>query len=172
MFEGLKAIGGVCVSVNKRINKWDFMVAGTGYDGRAAIINKYVSEEDECVLVRELGNSKDKNAIQIRTLTGKTVGYVPREYAIDMAELIDAADFFYTAYFKDVLTQGKAPIPVVIVETYNQHAEIDGINLREVVIEKRGKANQKLQKRKKKASFKDVVIGWSIVVIVSIWFFC
>lgn len=39
MFEALKAIGGVCVSVNKRINKWDFMVAGTGYDGRAAIIN-------------------------------------------------------------------------------------------------------------------------------------
>lgn len=103
------------------IARFDFMVAGTRYEGRGKVIERYVSEGDSVQLVRDYRNSHSKNAIEIHAHRGAQIGFVPEEDARVLAPLLDAGKR-WEATVKKVLTGGRSPLPVVIVSVYSDHA--------------------------------------------------
>jgi DNA-binding response OmpR family regulator len=64
--------------------KFTFGVVGIGYENREENI-KYAKEGDSVILRREPNNPHDKNAIRVLTRSGKELGYVPREFAEQIA---------------------------------------------------------------------------------------
>lgn len=65
----------------------NFMVAGVSYEGRPAIIRRYVQEDDRAFLARDPANRFSRNAIEVRTAQGYCYGYVPEDYAPEVAPL-------------------------------------------------------------------------------------
>jgi len=64
--------------------KFTFGVVGIGYENREENV-KYVKEGDAVILRREPNNPHDNNAIRVLARNGKDLGYVPREFAEQIA---------------------------------------------------------------------------------------
>jgi hypothetical protein len=103
------------------IARFDFMVAGTRYQGRGKIIEKSVSEGDSLILERDPRNRHSKNAIEILTSKGEQIGFVPEDDATEIAPLLDAGNRA-EATVKKLLTAGRSPLPVVVVSVYSDLA--------------------------------------------------
>jgi len=111
---------------NDPIEHWDFMVAGSRYEGRPATISRYAQSGAPAFLVRDRGNKYSRNAVEVRTRSGHQIGFVPEEDAVDIAPLLDAGHP-YLAEIKKILTGGRFPIPVVIAEIYRKDATVHGL---------------------------------------------
>ena len=67
-----------------------FAVKGLSYrDEQAQAAAKLCDKGDRLILKREPDNPADENAVQVYTMTGQMIGYVERQYAETVAELID-----------------------------------------------------------------------------------
>lgn len=108
---------------NDPIEHWDFMVAGSRYEGRPEVISRHAHSGDSAFLVRDRNNKYSRNAIEVRTSDGHQIGFVPEDEAIDISPLLDAGHP-YLAEIKKILTGGRAPIPVVIAEVYRKDATV------------------------------------------------
>lgn len=111
---------------NSPIDQYDFMVAGVRYEGREDVIQAYVAQGDDVLLMRERDNEHSRNAILIRLPNGMSIGYVPEECARDMASLLDRGQK-YRAFVKKILSGGKYLIPVIIANFYRPDANAEGI---------------------------------------------
>jgi hypothetical protein len=56
-----------------------FKVSGVTFDDRQETIKNNVRVRDKVVLIKELNNKFDQFALKIETLSGKQIGYVPKE---------------------------------------------------------------------------------------------
>ncbi|HEX9671303.1 MAG TPA: HIRAN domain-containing protein [Thermoanaerobaculia bacterium] len=108
---------------NRPLGSWNFMVAGVRHEGRPALIQRFVSEDDDAFLARDRGNQFSRNAVEIRTRGGIQVGYVPEDYALEIAPLLDQG-YRHEAFFTKVLTGGRSPIPVVQAYVYRPDATV------------------------------------------------
>ncbi|MGK2913886.1 MAG: HIRAN domain-containing protein [Porticoccaceae bacterium] len=108
---------------NRPVARFDFMVAGTRYEGRSKIIERYVEEGDRVVLSRDHGNSHSENAIQVMTDGGDQIGFVPEDDAVELAPLLDSGHI-YSASIKKLLSGSRSPIPVVVAAVYQLGASI------------------------------------------------
>lgn len=114
--------------LNKPIERWDFMIAGAKYDGHPDVIDRYANESDPAILVRDSANKHDRNAIEVHTTSGHQIGFVPREDAADIAPFLDA-EHPYSARIKKILSGGKYPIPVIVVDIYRKDATVPNVML-------------------------------------------
>ncbi len=108
---------------NSPIERWDFMVAGSKYEGRAAAIERYAQTAAPAYLVRDPSNRYSRNAVEVRTMSGHQIGYVPEDDATDLAPLLDAGHP-YCAQIKKILTGGRYPIPVIVADVYRKEATV------------------------------------------------
>jgi len=67
------------------ISSANFMVAGGPMRAVARVVDSYLKTGETVFLARDPGNKFDPNAIEIRLRQGYVIGYVPREYASEMA---------------------------------------------------------------------------------------
>ncbi len=111
---------------NFPIEHWDFMVAGSRYEGRPAVIDRYARAAAPAYLVRDPNNRYSKNAVEVRTTSGHQIGFVPEEDAADIAPLLDDGHP-YLAQIKKILTGGRYPIPVIIAEVYRKDATVPSL---------------------------------------------
>lgn len=105
------------------IERWDFMVAGAKYEGRPALIKRYAQGASVAYLVRDRANKFSRNAIEVRTMSGHQIGFVPEQDASDLAPLLDGGHP-YIAQIKKILTGGRYPIPVVVADVYRKDARV------------------------------------------------
>ncbi|MBQ1840159.1 MAG: DEAD/DEAH box helicase, partial [Atopobiaceae bacterium] len=63
-------------------------VVGVTFEGRQAVVSA-LAAGDELVVVRDVDNPKDVNAIALRTLSGAQVGFLRRQIARELAPRID-----------------------------------------------------------------------------------
>jgi len=103
------------------LGSWDFMVAGVRHEGRPAVIARYVRSGQRLFVIRDRANRFSRNAVEVRLGNGMQVGFVPEEYAAEMAPLLDEG-CVHTAYVKKILGRGAYPIPVVVAELYHPDA--------------------------------------------------
>lgn len=104
----------------------NFMVAGVHYEGRWEVIRRHVSEGDVVYLARDPENKFSRNAIEVRLKNGMQIGFVPEDFAPDLAPLLDRG-CPHTAYVTKVLTGGRAPIPVVQAYIHHPDADLKGL---------------------------------------------
>ena len=110
---------------NAPLLAFDFMVAGTSYGGRRKIIKQFASDGCLIQLVREYSNEYSRNAILVNALGGN-LGYVPEDWAVEMAPLLDNRHG-YTASVKKILDYGERVIPVIVGEVHREtHQQGDG----------------------------------------------
>lgn len=75
-------------------------IVGTGYEGRDRIIRAYTTPGMPVRLVRDKGNSYDRNAIAVYIDTPKflwfgglkQIGFIDKQRAVKLAERIDAGE--------------------------------------------------------------------------------
>ena len=108
------------------VGTWDFMVAGVRHEGRAAIVARHASAGQRAFVVRDRANRFSRNAVEVRLENGMCVGYVPEEYAGEMAPLLDDG-CPHMAVIKKILTGGSAPIPVIIANLYRADSGVSGL---------------------------------------------
>lgn len=108
-----------------KVSRWDFMVAGVRYEGRAAVIRQFARPDDQVFLIRDRFNEHSRNAVEVCLSNGKRAGYVPEDYAIELAPLLDSG-YQPRAHIKKILwTRQRAPIPVVIAFIHPPDAVLD-----------------------------------------------
>ena len=100
------------------LETWDFMVAGSLYEGRPAVIDRYAMIGEPVYLARDPANQFSANAIEIRLSNGMQIGFVPETDARDMAPDLDSG-CPHRAYLKKILAGRRAPIPVVVASLYH-----------------------------------------------------
>ena len=110
---------------NRPIRSLNFMAAGVMYDGRARIIEQYLEPQQTVFLIRERQNPHDANAVKIHVDNERSIGYVPREDAAELAPLLDA-DHRQIAYCTKILNGRNAPIPVVQATIYSSESTVPG----------------------------------------------
>lgn len=110
---------------NRAIDSWDFMVAGVLYEGRAAVVEAHARENDHAFLARDRANEYSTHAVEVRLANGLQIGYVPEEFAVEIAHYIDRGHKHH-AYIKRILTGRRAPIPVVVATVYDPGTELEG----------------------------------------------
>jgi hypothetical protein len=64
-------------------------IAGVTYENRQSIIAD-MEENEHVLLVREPENSFDDNAVSVKRINGRQIGYLPRELAAKVAPRLDA----------------------------------------------------------------------------------
>lgn len=104
----------------------NFMVAGVHYEGRHEVIRKHVQEGDRVFLARDPKNKFSRNAIEVRTERGFCYGYVPEDFAPEVAPLLDQG-LPHVAYVRKLLCGGRVPIPVVQAYLHNADAEVENL---------------------------------------------
>jgi HIRAN domain-containing protein len=115
------------------LETWDFMVAGSLYEGRPAVIERYARIGDPVYLARDPANRYSANAIEIRLPNGMQIGFVPETDARDMAPELDSG-CPHRAYLKKILAGRRAPIPVVVASLYHpESAQRPGVVLQHQV---------------------------------------
>ena len=102
------------------------MVAGARYEGRDKVIARYARAGDTVYLVRDPANRYSRNAIEVRLANGLQIGFVPEEFAVELAPLLDGGAL-HVAVITKILDRGKTPIPVVDVDLYNRDAQVTGL---------------------------------------------
>lgn len=108
---------------DRPIDRFDFLVAGTGYEGRAENIKRFCNEADRVVLSRDYDNRFSRNAVRINTVDGHEIGFVPEDHAADLATLLDGSHP-YRARIKKLFDGRYNIIPVVIAEIYRRDAQV------------------------------------------------
>ena len=103
----------------------NFMVAGVSYEGRADVIARYASEGDTVFLQRDRENAYDINAIRVLLGSGHEIGFVPREYAADLAPTLDSGCRQH-AYLTKILSGRRVSVPVVQAYLYRADANVMG----------------------------------------------
>jgi hypothetical protein len=103
------------------LETWDFMVAGSLYEGRPAVVERYARIGEPVYLARDPANRFSANAIEIRLSNGMQIGFVPETDARDIAPELDSG-CPHQAYLKKILEGRRAPIPVVVASLY--HPEV------------------------------------------------
>jgi len=103
------------------------MVAGVRHEGRPQIIARHVRPGDVAILRRDSQNSHSPNAIGIFTASGHQVGFMPEDYAEHWAAIMDGGAQV-RATFAKLLTEGRAPIPVVVARFYGPDARLDEVS--------------------------------------------
>jgi HIRAN domain len=117
---------------NRHVGHWDFMVAGVRHEGRPAVISRYARPGVEVRLIRDQENAFSGNAVRIRTGDDQEIGMVPEEDARTLAPYLDRVHP-YSASIKKVLSGGRTPIPVVVVDVYRHDASVPGASRAAVV---------------------------------------
>jgi len=112
--------------LNSPIDKWDFMVAGVRYEGRPDTIYRYAREGDAVYLWREPKNRFDKNAIAVLLKNAMQIGFVPAEWASQMALELDRGQP-HRASIRKLLTAGRSPIPVVVASIYSANSTLENL---------------------------------------------
>ena len=97
------------------------MVAGVRYEGRPQVITRYASPDDAVYLIRDRENRFSKNAVEVRLSNGMQIGFVPEDYATDVAPLLNSG-LPHDAFITKILTGGRSPIPVVQAYVYRADA--------------------------------------------------
>jgi hypothetical protein len=113
---------------NRPVGSWNFMVAGTRYERRPYVIARYASPKDTVYLIRDRQNRFSRNAVEVRLANGMHIGFVPEEFACDVAPLLDQG-LPHEAFITKILTGGRSPIPVVQAYLYRRDASLAGIVL-------------------------------------------
>lgn len=108
------------------LGSFNFMVAGVHYEGRPEVIREHVDEGDPVFLARDLQNKFSRNAVEVRLRNGMQIGFVPEDYAPDVAPLLDQG-CPHVAYITKVLRGGRVPIPVVQAYLHRTDAEVEGL---------------------------------------------
>lgn len=104
-------------SLNKPIVKSNFILAGINYEDRIEIINKYLDIRDFVFLVRDNSNSFSKNAIRIYLKNGMCIGFVPENYASNLAYYMDSG-FSHKATIPRIYIGRYSEIPIIDCEFY------------------------------------------------------
>lgn len=105
---------------------FDFMVAGVHAEGREKVVERYAKAGDPVDVAREPANRFSRHAVQVLLTNGEQIGYVPEEDARELAPLLDAG-MPYTAEIKKILTGGRVPRPVVVLDVYHKDAQVPGL---------------------------------------------
>jgi len=103
----------------------NFMVAGVPYEGRSAIVARYVAEGDPVYLARDPDNEFSRNAVEVRIGNGMQVGFVPEDYAPDVAPLLDAGHPHEASVVK--IIGYRYTIPVVRAYVYRPDADVGSL---------------------------------------------
>jgi len=109
---------------NAPIGSANFMVAGCRYEGRPEVIAQHANPGDPVRLRRDAGNRYSRNAVAVDLESGHQIGFVPEEYATELAPMIDEGAKC-VAYMTKILTGGRSPIPVVQARLYAADATVD-----------------------------------------------
>jgi hypothetical protein len=110
---------------NSPIESYDFMVAGAHIGGRPIYINAYASAGEPVEVALEPTNKYSRNAVQV-ILKDRQIGYVPEEDARELAPLLKAGNP-YMAEIKKILTSGRSPRPVVVLDVFDSDARFPGL---------------------------------------------
>lgn len=103
---------------NEPSDEVNFMIAGTRYEGREAVIKKHIKIGDAVLFKREPFNKFSPNAIGVFTKnTEMMIGYVPEDDAEEMAEWLDRGGK-YKAIVTKILGY-KSIIPVIDASFYD-----------------------------------------------------
>ncbi|MCV3290844.1 MULTISPECIES: HIRAN domain-containing protein [Aeromonas] len=147
---------------------WDIMAAGVSHNGRYKTVESHVYEGEDCLLVREENHPRDKHAVQLHTLNGHMVGYVPKEHAEKLSGYLDDGCHLYNAFFSRILRQGKYPIPCVRINVYLSSAQLDDRILRKHSVIKHAPTGKHRSSRTKgRVSW----ITWIVLAIILWWCF-
>lgn len=111
---------------SRPLGSLNFMVAGVHYEGRSEVIRDHVDEGDHVFLARDPKNKISRNAIEVRLNNGMQIGFVPEDYAPEVAPLLDQG-CPHVAFVTKVLTGGRAPIPVVQAYVHRTDASVEGL---------------------------------------------
>jgi len=117
---------------NKAIEKFDFMVAGTLYEGRLETIRACVRPGMDVQIFREPSNPFSPNACQIHAGRGAMVGFVPEADATELAALLDVG-CKYRALVKKVIDGSKGPLPVVTIDVFPNACTLKEVGEAEVI---------------------------------------
>ncbi len=109
---------------NKPIGRWNFMVAGVRHQGRPAAIEEHAYEGSQAFLVRDTANRHSRNAVAVCLPDDIQIGFVPEDYAVEVAPLLDQG-CQHVAVIKKILTNGRSPIPVVDVRLFRPDATVE-----------------------------------------------
>ena len=104
---------------NRPAYYFNFMVAGTSFEGRGAIIQREARVGVPVRFVREPHNKYSRNAIAIYLPSGSDIGYVPESEAAQIAAFLDAG-FRPRPEITKILdqTRNRINIPIVSGELY------------------------------------------------------
>jgi hypothetical protein len=103
----------------------NFMVAGVSYEGRDAVVRKFVADGDVVYLVRDPNNKYSRNAVEVRIENGMQIGFLPEDYAPEVAPLLDAGHP-HKAEVKKIIGY-RYSIPVVQAHLYPADSDEPGI---------------------------------------------
>ncbi|MDP2373282.1 HIRAN domain-containing protein [Reyranella sp.] len=96
----------------------------------AAVTRRRLSAAEEReqskTLVRDKDNGFSRNAIEIRLENGMQIGFVPEEYAVELALLLDGGALQKATTTK-ILEGRRGPIPVVDVDLYGADSQVSGL---------------------------------------------
>jgi hypothetical protein len=113
--------------LNRPMRTWNFMVAGVRYEGRPRVIKRFCNPDDNVYLARDKANGFSGNAVEIRLQNGMQIGFVPEDYAVQIAPLLDSGHLHY-AWVTKILTGGKSPIPVTQIEMFSPDSTREGLS--------------------------------------------
>ena len=68
-------------------------------------------------IVPEPNNPHDECAVAVTLVDGRRIGYVPRTDSEDVSGCIDDGGY-YVATVKKILTGGRVPVPVIVLQFY------------------------------------------------------
>jgi len=117
---------------NKPIEKFDFMVAGTLYDGRLDVIRACVRPGMDALIFREPSNPFSRNACQVHAGRGAMIGFVPEVDAEELADLLDSG-CKYQASVKKVIDGSRGPLPVVTIDVFPGTCTLPDVQSAEVI---------------------------------------
>ena len=92
------------------------MTAGVNFENRHRIIERCLNVGDRVRIVPEPDNPHDES-VAVTLVDGRKIGYVPRTDSEDVSGCIDDGGY-YVATVKKILTGGRVPVPVIVVEFY------------------------------------------------------
>lgn len=105
------------------LGTWDFTVAGSMYEGRPGVVTRYARKGDPVYLVRDQANEYSRNAVEVRLRNGMQIGFVPEDFASDVAPLLDAGNP-HIATLTKIVQGSRAPIPIVLASVHRPDAEV------------------------------------------------
>ena len=111
---------------NEPIASARFMVAGIPFEGRPEIIQQYVREDVKVFFIRDQNNKYSSNAIKIFIDNGFEIGYVPEEYAPEIAAYLDDG-YPHKAYVLRMYIGKDMSYPLIQSFILRKESDIPGI---------------------------------------------